>query len=255
MDPYSGRLGRNAYQNENVANKFDSWVNQEIDTYLNENYKDENTNQSSLESPQAKRAREKANLQKEAENPKLEKLVTKALVLLKSEGSVFLENEDYNSLFSNLSEAFAILESQEIQLDPNQTFQEMLSLSQSSMESMVKIAKSIFLEKRYEDCLCLYQFLNLLDPNNADYLYHAGIAAQRVGNLELALQAYEAAAHLDEGFIGATIFSIECHLMLKQKSEAEHAFQRAQDILKDSPSNETTENWKHLLAKYNMNFL
>lgn len=175
----------------------------------------------------------------------LEKYIEEAFSILIKEGRHYIGNEAYELLLKSLAQIEPCLA--EFNLETDQTFQEIFKMKDSVLESIFNLARSKFSEQSYTSALALFVLLTTLSSHQPAYWYRLGIAAQRAGNIDLALEAYEVTCSLDPAMLGPWIFSVECLLSLGVLDKAQVNFQKAQEIFKTRPDIDPT--WQEIITK------
>ena len=125
----------------------------------------------------------------------------------------------------------------------NQDFQTLLEVEDTTIEALDEIAIYLFATSRYLDCQAFYTLLSTLAPENGDYFYKAGLAAQNEGNIAQALKSYELALTKNPKLIGAYLFSAECHLSVGSLSEAKASLENSKVLLEEN----IDPSWMNLL--------
>jgi tetratricopeptide (TPR) repeat protein len=234
---------------EPSANKsdFDLEVEKQIEEYLNSiNFDDE---PNSLLTPAMRRNRMKAELEKELELTEYSSFVNSGFKLLISEGRTYLEEKAYQDMYNNFTEIQNSLNTIDFNVERDGDFQKDLSISDETLESILKIAVEKFNQNRYEDSLALFIVLCMFIPSNGDYWYRAGIAAHRSENYDLALKLYDAANSVMPGLIAARLFSVECYLKCNLLDEALSEFEEAKKIKNET---EVEPKWEEFIEQLNL---
>lgn len=224
-------------------NKFEIETEKQIEDYLQTLSLPEGEN--SLLTPEMQRNKAREELREKAKLSEFSTLVDAAFNILTSEGPSYLEPSLYESMQDDFEKANWKLDEMDLNAPQEESFQKLLDLSDSTIESILKIAIAKFNENRYPDSLSLFALLAMLVPENRDYWYRSGIVAQASGNHELATRLFSASIALDPSFIGAWVFIAESYLKSNLLHEAEAAFAEAIKISETSPVDEA---WKEVIA-------
>lgn len=202
---------------------------------------------SQLKTPQMERLQKKAEIEEASKCTLLNDQLTKAIQIVRQEGKKYLSLQNYISLWGEFSLAIHTLEKLKFDEVPSENFQQLLNISQSSMESLEYIANELYSSKHYEDALSVSCLLLVLAPEKSDYWYRVALSAQQAGDLNFALKAYSSTTNLDPNHVGAKVFPIECYLLLGNIEEAKIAFDEAEKTIHNNSSD---TRWNELLADF-----
>lgn len=241
-DPYleammRGEFSRNKNQFskkiEKEKNRFEIAFDKNIEKIMALRSTD-TVNSNSLMSDQLKSKRLEDELREALKLDELNKYIDNAIMLIANEGRKYLDHARYEDLLQKFSKIPEILDQLDFELPITEDFDKILGLGESARDNIFNIAFLKFDEKQYLDALSLFALLAVLQPENFEYWYRLGIAAQQSENYILAVNAYEAAFHLNSALIGSRLFAIECYLQLDQLSQAKTSLAEAQKILEIS---------------------
>lgn len=235
---------------ESIEDKFDKAIDKQIDDYLDNLNLEGLFSNNKLVTAEMKRVQIKNDLIEEIRKSDKSKEIFEAIYMLKSKDLNLLEDKEYWLLMSEFERAGNILEG----LDPNhipvENFQKILSISDESMQSIMKVAVAKFVSQNYNDSLLLYNLLSTLAPDNPEFRFRLGLVAQQSGKIDLALSAYLATADIIPKFLGAKLFAIECYLDLGYQADAQIAFREAEKIAdNEGGAPEWRKFYKELKAK------
>lgn len=223
---------QNKNAKKNKSKHLDEKLEKEIDAYIDSLEIEENPND--LLGPKAKREKIRHEIKESVRPAELSHLLESAMEILISEGDRYLslhENEKLLLDFTNATQYFTAIQPTDSQDKP---LQEIIQISNDSMQSIVSIALAKYNETHYADSLALFSLLSILNPANQEYWFRLGIAAQECESYPLAIRAYNAALQLDSQMIGPRLFSAECLIALKHFDEAKQQINTAKKIAKET---------------------
>jgi tetratricopeptide (TPR) repeat protein len=226
--------------------RFEIAFEKEIDSYVDAMELEDDPDRKEFLSPKLRREKIKTELKAAAKMEELSKLLETAVTLLISEGADYLPAETYQQLTTDLSNAYTQIENINLDNPTEIDIPSAVQLSNESLLAIATIATKKFSQESYFDCLSLFSLLSVLHPEHPEYWFRLGIAAQKIGNLELASRAYAATSELDAKHIGARLFAAECYLQRDLKNEAKAEFEAAKEIARD---NEIEKMWLDLLPQ------
>lgn len=222
-------------------------LEEEIETYLDSlSFETDDPLAAQLTSRQYKRNQLKASILEEAQCVGLCEHLSLAVTLVQTEGMRFLDKAVYEILLSDLESAGGKISQLTAKDLTSLPLWECLDIKVSSMNALMTLAKGTFAEQRFHDSLALCTLLLTLAPDEADYWFHAGMAAQQIEDYEFAVKAYEAAIALDDALVGPRIFLTECLFVTGRYSEAEEAFSKAKEL---ADKGEKDPLWQALLPQ------
>jgi len=170
--------------------------------------------------PVQRRAQLREELTQELQFPELASYIFPAFKTLLNEKHAYLEVAANKQMQNCFAQAASVLS----QLDPDKLdaaeLSELLNISDSATESILKVARVKFDDGLYPDCMSIFVLLVTLSPSNWDFWFRLGIAAQEGDNFNLALRAYDAAIALNPEHLDSYLFAAEC---LRKQGEVEHA--------------------------------
>lgn len=222
--------------------RLDEELDKEIDAYVDSIELEEDPK--ALQSSKAKRESLRQEIKEAVKLPELSKLLETAIGIIFSEGAKYLSPEENDKLLSNFSQASTRFASMHLSDATDKNLQELVEISDDSMNSMVTIAIAKFKEERFADCLALFSLLSILNPAYSEYWFRMGIAAQKCENYDLASKAYEAASQLDPKLIGSRLFAAECFVERGLTDQAKAEIAAAKKIAEE---NKVDQMWLDLL--------
>jgi len=113
------------------------------------------------------------------------------------------------------------------QLRAGKTGQQILELSDATMEKLYKAAYQLNEHKRYSDAAQAFFFLITLNPQQLSYWLSLGIALQMSGEYEAAIDAYEIAAIYQLESPIPYFYMAKCLFAIHERSSALEAFNLA----------------------------
>ncbi|MBA2369587.1 MAG: tetratricopeptide repeat protein [Candidatus Protochlamydia sp.] len=124
------------------------------------------------------------------------------------------------------------------QMDPNQpeAIENFYIFDPSIAHEIFKLAIVKFQEE--EISLAIFVLLTLLNPENDEFWYRQGIAAQKIEKYDLALKAYEEALTINPDLIGAKLFLVECYLENGSIEKAKSQFAEAKLLTENTGTDE-----------------
>jgi tetratricopeptide (TPR) repeat protein len=192
----------------------------------------------------SRRAQIEAEL-RQAINPEpLARQLRQALNVI-ARGSRYLGSAAHAMLVGELAKGIVNLGKVSSQLLRETNLMTTLGLDSDNMEAIAHLGAATYDEGLYPDCQALYVLLSTLHPENHDYWYRLGIAAQQNEQFELALRAYAASILLDPDSPAAHLFSAQCYLELGMKGDAQVEFLEAKRLAESLPEDSEMQ---HLVA-------
>jgi tetratricopeptide (TPR) repeat protein len=210
--------------------KFDEAIEKNIVAYVNTLTFEEEGNEPQLLSPKMKRARLIEELKEEIKMPELEEFLYGAFSFIKNDGTRYLDDSKFETLSSEFHRALKILEEMDPSKEIPAVLQKLLEISEGTIDAIYEIAIGAFGEGRNNECLAVFVLLTTLDQTNSEYWFRMGIAAQKCGNMDLALRVYPLCIDIDPNLMGAHLFSAECHLILGNRESALNELAEAKKI-------------------------
>lgn len=188
-----------------------------------------------LISPEMQRKKIEADLRESLGSPELSQYLDTAFKTLLNEGKQYLEPENYETMIKEFSKAIEYLDQLDLEKLLSEPLDKVLDIHTETIDSIFKIAIEKYKEEQYNASLALFVLLTILQNEDFDYWYRAGIAAQQCENYTFAIKGYNTAENLNPELIGAYLFATECYLKLDQKSEAKDKFEKAKILAGKSP--------------------
>jgi tetratricopeptide (TPR) repeat protein len=233
---------------EEKKNRFEVATEKAIDDHIETlTFDEDNPVGNKLVTPEMQRSRVKAELKEKAKLPELSAFIESAFKILTSEGGNYLDKDHTESMNKDFASGLDVLQKIDLNSPASENFQALLHFSDSTMDSIFKIALEKFNELQYSDSLSLFILLTTLNPENPDYWYRAGILAQKCENYELATRLFSAATDIDPVLIGPRVFLIDCYLKREMISEAKVAYAEAMEINEVA---QIEDSWKEMLSIY-----
>ena len=181
---------------------------------------------------QIRRAKLKNELLESIDLKELSSHHSAAIRILKNEGKSYLNDEENQALLIALDQMRDQLEKLDLRSLDDSSFRKALAISEDVHSLILGMGITAFTRELFSDSLSIFAFLSLIDPENPEYWYRLGLAAQQLEQYKLAIQAYAATANLAPEFIGVHIFSAQCYLKTGQRSAAQVEFAAAKEIEK-----------------------
>lgn len=198
-----------------VTSKLEENLNVSIDQFVEKMALESQLEQHKLLNEQQRRVKIRLEIQEALKMEELTEKIEVAMQILVGESENLLSKEAHHQLLEELINLSKI-NSEDIKI----------SMSDSALDSILEIAIVKFSQNQYDDCLALLSLLTIVSPGIGDYWLRLGISAQKLGQYDLALRAYEAADELDPELIEAKLLSIECCIQLKFFSQAERKLEQ-----------------------------
>lgn len=248
-DPYlmammRGEFATNKSKSMPKKDKFDLSLEKQVNDYLDTIDFEAECQENKLVSPQMRRAQMKEELLSSMKSNELTQQIQTAISVLLSDGKQCLEEIEYRQMLEELSQIGDKVNAINLDSPPEENFQTLFNISNSTMGGIFKVAAFKFASGEFDSCLSIFMLLSTLNPGNAEYWFRLGMAAQQSKNLDLALRAYRVAAELDPQLIGAELLTADCFLRQGKREEAQGAYKAAKKIEKSS---QIDPDWKELL--------
>lgn len=224
-------------------NKYEEKIENEIEKYLNTLSFDQPENL--LISPSIRRAKLKEELKEKANFPEFSNYIETAAKELFTEGKSYIDQQSYEKMESEFSNIEDELDKINLDAPIVEKLQQTLAISDTTINSIFKMAQKKYNEAKFLDSLSLFILLAMLDPGNPDYWYRAGILAQTCENYDLALRLYDTASHINPDLIGPWVYSSECSIANNSFSQAKDFFNEA---IKKSEAN-IDDSWKEIIIE------
>ncbi|MBS0655406.1 MAG: hypothetical protein JSR46_06505 [Verrucomicrobia bacterium] len=213
-----------------AKNRFEIALERQIDSYVDAMELEDDPSHKELLPQALRREKIKAELKAAAKMEELSQLLESAVELLLSEGASYLSEEAYERLCSDFSDAFNRIASISLDRPEDLDVPALIQMSSQSLDAIATIATDKYAKERYFDCLSLFSLLSIINPTYAEYWFRMAMAAQKSGNLDLALRGYAAAAQIDPTHIGARLFAAECYAGRTLFAEAQAEYEAAKEI-------------------------
>lgn len=149
------------------------------------------------------------------------KRMSLAYKMMRTEGSALLEDRDNKILQENLDELCQRLQDLDLRKFTEAERRSALEMPEESKKHILKIGIKKYSEGSLEASLAIFTFLTYIDRDNPDYWYRLGRIAQKIGNYDLAMQAFTSTSKLAPEFIEARLSTAECYLKDKRLNEAD----------------------------------
>ncbi|MBA2368719.1 MAG: hypothetical protein H0V82_06820 [Candidatus Protochlamydia sp.] len=180
----------------------------------------ENSIQNKLISHSVMQSKYKDELRKEIQSFYTDYQLEKGFNLLLQESSNYIDGENYKKITDEISKINYYINKIDYSKPLNSKLSVVLHISETTIETIIKIALANYNEEDYESSLSLFSILACLETDNEMFWYQLGIVASQIQQFNLALQAYNFAIILNPNLWGAKILSIECYINTKQLSLA-----------------------------------
>lgn len=237
--------GKKSMGDQAYKSKSEIELDKKIEAYVDEMAIEEDPDHKQLQDPKLKREKIKSEMKESLKLIEATLQMEKAVGILISEGLCYLSKEESEQLISDLFNAEQNFESMRGKETEDPNLQALTKISGGSMDAIAKMALAKFEEDRFGDSTALFYLLSFLNPNYFEYWFRLGIAAQKDGDIELALKAYAAALAIDSNNVEARIFSAECFFKKNHLSEAKSEIAALKEIVKNG---EVDKMWVDLLS-------
>lgn len=175
----------------------------------------------------------------------LEKNVTTALKIFKDEGQRYLSETEYAALLQEIKQMGFRLKSLDVKNLDEERLKSVYDFSPECLNSILKIGVAKFNEGLLPECQSVLTFLTTIKADEPEYEYRLGLVAQKSGQYDIAVRAYEAATNLDPQLIEAHIFAAQCYLNIQQRDNAIKELDKAKNILK---STKVEQDWQEQIS-------
>ncbi len=154
-------------------------------------------------------------------------LLKRAISCILDDGKRYLEKEEWDLLFSEISHASDVLSKLSYQEDLPETLFPYLGITQKGMDLIDAICRAKYQDENFSLAIALNALLTTLDPGTLSYWLHLGISYQESGFFEKAIKAYSICHLLDPSYLPAWIFCSECYYKLHDKEDARIEYEEA----------------------------
>lgn len=226
-------------------------LEEEVDNYLAAHPLAQDPSRGTLLTPEAQRAKLRAELIEKAKKQDVSSYIKEAIDLVHKRVSHLLNSKDDETLQKDLDQAAQKIAQLDVKQLTNSPIQDLLEISDTSMDALFKIGVALFAAKDYAGSMAMFTLLTTLNDESAEYWFRVAIAAQLNNNSELALRGYRNAIAIDQHFITAEIFCAQYCLTQGLKAEAEDHFRQAEKI---SKSTDVAPEWQKLLEQLASSF-
>lgn len=107
------------------------------------------------------------------------------------------------------------------------TAQEILEFPEEAMAKFYRAAHYLFEREKYADAANAFLFLVTLNPHNHDYWLGLGMATQKTGDFEGAIDSYEMAAYYDVNNPVPYFYLAKCFFAIHEHDNSLHALDLA----------------------------
>lgn len=226
--------------------KFELAEDQLLKDFLDASLLNEDPSTEQFTPPSIKRAKRKEELKAISHSlSKRDLHLEVAFELLSKEGPTYVEEEKYQELIDQFAHIAGHLNKLDFSKPLREKLHTLLHISDSTIETILKIALTKYNEMQFEASLSLFSLLTCLNFQNELYWYLLGIAASQLEQLDLALEAFAYAIYLNADLLGARIFSAECYLRQDKMSDAKAELEEAKKIVKGTSPEQI---WLDLLS-------
>jgi len=181
-----------------------------------------------------RRAKLKKEMHEAAEQLDLNLDLAPALRILKEEGASYLDAAKFEEMDAQLDKMPTYLDQLDLTQPAKESLCTSLHISDSTLKSINKVGVAKYDEGNLEGSLSIFGLLATLDHDNENSLYRVGIAAAQLEKWDIALKAFTNAIKLSPEFLGARVFSAECHVRLGQINEAKEDIKEAKRLIEIS---------------------
>lgn len=239
-------------KNDNFDEAFEKYLNDYIETLS----VDEDNNKNSLTTPEIKKARLKEEAKEALAMNWIAPHLTNAFEILSHEGHIGIDSAQDRLLLDEFELFPEKLNQLRVENVLEGNYQQILQISDVSMESLWEIAQAKYNGEEYQDSLALFALLSTLNSDEPEYWLRMGIAAYRNEEFTLALRVFEIVTDLDPGNLGARLMEAECYLRKDQHAKAEAEYLEAKQIADDikADGKEIDEIWAELFIQMSIFF-
>lgn len=213
-----------------ISSPLEAAIQNEVDKVMSEDVLPNHA-----ETPQEKRAKIEQKVRASTDFEEYGNLMSSAFQILDRENNEIL-SQNLDSIRTNLKS----LNFNEI---TEEKMKAALALSQETQEIILKVGIAKFSEGLIEECLPIFYFLAHLVDDDPDYWYRLGLAAEKLGNYNLALQAFARTSNLAPDFIGGHLFASECNILNGRYEVAISELEEAKRCFKTLETHDA-EDWR-----------
>jgi hypothetical protein len=168
------------------------------------------------------------------------------IVKNKNDCLAYLNPEEYKDMVAQLSKIPLYIKQVDFSQPLKSSLYSLLHLTTLTMQAILKVGLGKYNENDYQSSFAIFALLSSLDYANNEYWYRLGITANKIGEINLALQAFAYALFLKQNLLGARIFSAECYLKLNQIEDVKAELLEAKKIMeRNSPPDQI---WLDLIS-------
>lgn len=204
-----------------------------IDAYLDQLPIDEGP-PNQLISPQMKRNSLKLEVREIFEMKEYRERSKLAVDCILTEGMRYLDKEPWDQLQAEFETFSNHINSLNLSDLDDKNFSEIHAFSDASLGAIAHIAMAKFDEKQYKVSLALFTFLILLEPENGEWWFRAGIAAQFAEEYALASKNYLVAHEMSTDDVTSCLFAAHCFYKAGQKDQAKDALELAKKLIENN---------------------
>lgn len=200
------------------------------DQYVENNF-DEHAPGAEFFPPGIQKKRAKDAFKQDIRLEELGNHLKEAVSLLFTEGKEHLEEQEWQSLQSNLISAKKAFLELSLGDEMPKILYPRLGLNARNVSAIDAIARKLYLRKDYAKAVSLNVLLTLLNGLDSNYWNNLGICFQEAENYEKAILAYEFSKELNPKNVGAFLFSAECYLRLNNLEKAKEQLNQAEELI------------------------
>jgi tetratricopeptide (TPR) repeat protein len=113
---------------------------------------------------------------------------------------------------------------------------ETLQITQAEVDALFAVARKLYVSKDYQRAVQVAVFLATCNPVNAHFSYLAGRCLQMLGQLQEAVDMYDASQIADEHHAPSALRRGECLRRLNRLDESRAAFEQALNLARGDES-------------------
>lgn len=154
-----------------------------------------------------------------------------AMELVQNQIKTFLQQDQFEQLFVELSFAGVILEQH-----PDREADE-LGVSRKTLELLCNFGKQCLQERKVREAAAIFTLCTVLERSRFIHWFLLGASLQELGEYQEAISAYETANQITEEEPLALLFLAECFLCVSDIQKAKLYLDKAIAVMKGKPNN------------------
>ncbi len=228
--------------------KFDLAAEKYIKEYIDSLNLEIEYAQNAFVTPAMKKAEVRAAFLEKLKATEEDIFLLEAFNFIKLNESQYFDDESHKEILEEFKKLEELIE----KMNPTDHFPEEIhsffNFDVNIGDKISLIAIQLFQEENYRMSVSLFILLTTFLPENYEFLFRLGIAAQKCELYDLALKAYSEALKIDEELIGAKLFLVECYLEKNLIEEAKLQLIEAKQLVLKSES-EVDEMWINFIKE------